>query len=299
MEIRHVDKRELITAVGKLDLPTAYNQFYELTKEDHVYQYITSSRAFRDEIHAYLRIPDAEIEAAWKATRTVEEEKRESNRSPRESLEIRLLKEHLPLLLANRERILHTPEYFFCTLEDAYASLAYVGGGRLYLGVLALVWKRELVRSACIDCGGPLFLLGLAGSPLSGTHSIWGICSSCRDHKTWMEPSLTTIAMPIRELIQKYPNEAIVKKGQRRTFSWAGLVGEDTPDEVIRPAVEGKNLLQVVWELSDDVQKQQCRDKYGDWPELRALPETDELKYGFMEVKGKKFRIGEDGLQVL
>ncbi len=53
--------------------------------------------------------------------------------------------------------------------------------------------------------------------------------------------------------IKEYPNNEIIEKGERPKFSWSkGLVGETTPDKVIKAKVEAVSLTELVKELQDN-----------------------------------------------
>ena len=69
-----------------------------------------------------------------------------------------LLRQHLPVILANSDRILETPRYFFCRLGTAFMSSLWIfgGGGPIPLGVLVLLWKAGEMIFECPGCGGRL-----------------------------------------------------------------------------------------------------------------------------------------------
>lgn len=88
----------------------------------------------------------------------------------------------IPQLLADAESILKDPVRFHSLPgEFCYCSWPYLAGdGPLSLGVLVTGWKDGVLTDVCPDCGGTLYLLSFAGSPLSGGNSFTGYCSACR-----------------------------------------------------------------------------------------------------------------------
>jgi len=50
--------------------------------------------------------------------------------------------------------------------------------------------------------------------------------------------------------LKEYKNEAIIEKGQEPIFSWSkGVVGEYTPDRIIKPKIAGialKDLIEIL-----------------------------------------------------
>lgn len=160
-----------------------------------------------------------------------------------------LLMEHLPLVLANAERILSKKEYFFCVDTSlAFLSIAYGTGGPIPLGVLVQLWQAGELIKQCPECDGKLYVLGCGGSPLSGTHSWWGFCPECkkRIHRS-NEGKFRDLYVPIQDLLWEYPNETTIEKGERKKFSWGkGLVGKETPDVVIKAAIEGIALEELI-----------------------------------------------------
>lgn len=166
--------------------------------------------------------------------------------------EKQLLRQNLGLLLENAEKIINTPEYFFCPLRTAFLSLAYINGGMMPLGALLLLWKEEKLIETCPDCSGKVYLFSAGGSPLSGSNSWGGICPACDRIRYGRSAHFSDIWLPMLESIKKYPNVDIIEKGERPKFSWSqGIVGKETPDVIIKPKVEGipfEELIRVLKE---------------------------------------------------
>jgi hypothetical protein len=174
-------------------------------------------------------------------------------RKPRRAQEIEdgLLREHFAVILENLDRILDTPRYFFCLLRSAWFSCLWVyGGGRIPLGVLALLWNEGKMVYDCPSCGFRLHAVGLTGSILTGVRSAWGFCAGCGQKQTLRNPSGHDDLIAVGELVGFHRNEPVVEKGTRPIFDWKdGLKGEFTPDRVIVPAVEPVDARTLIVEL--------------------------------------------------
>ena len=166
--------------------------------------------------------------------------------------ESRLFRESLPVILANADRILATPRYFFCQLDSAYMSSLwwFRGGGPIPLGVLLLLWRKGKMIFECPDCRGLLHAVGISGSMLSGCGSAWGPCLDCGEEK-FARGQMGDTMLAVGPMLSEYRNEPVVQRGKRPSFDWKdGLVGEYTPDRVIVPAIEAAPLHVLVSELT-------------------------------------------------
>jgi len=163
-----------------------------------------------------------------------------------------LLQQHLPLILANSDRILETPRYFFCRLRTAYMSSLWMfgGGGSIPLGVLLLLWKAGEMVFECPGCGGQFYAVGTSGSILSGCGSAWGYCLSCNQGQSIRRDHMGKTILAVGALLGTHRNESVIKKGKQPRFDWKeGLVGESTPDRVIVPAIEPVDLRTLIARL--------------------------------------------------
>jgi hypothetical protein len=91
-------------------------------------------------------------------------------------------------------------------------------------------------------------VVGCGGSPLSGANRWSGYCAACKTIVSGQKASdFSALWTPINELIKEYPNQDIIRPGKKAKFSWStGTIGEDTPDEVIKPKVQGLDLADLV-----------------------------------------------------
>ncbi len=163
-----------------------------------------------------------------------------------------LLQQHLPVILANSDRVLEAPRYFFCQPRTAYMSSLWIfgGGGPIPIGVLLLLWKALKMIFVCPACGGKVYAVGISGSVLSSCGSIWGPCLNCNQGQHLRRDRLGETILAIGPLLRNHRNEPVIEKGERPRFDWKeGVVGESTPARVIIPAVEPVNLETLVTQI--------------------------------------------------
>ena len=165
--------------------------------------------------------------------------------------DLNLLCENLKLILDNANKILDIQKYFYCYPKPAYLSVAYIGAdGQIPLGGLILKWKELLLIEECPDCKGKLYMINGGGSPLSGRNSCTGICIGCQKVFYISSKSFSSIRFPMCSIIEVFPNRQIIKKGERKKFSWShGTIGEDTSDEIIQDSIKGVSLETLIYDL--------------------------------------------------
>jgi hypothetical protein len=168
-----------------------------------------------------------------------------------QEIEDELLREYFAVIVENLDRILETPRYFFCQLRSAWFScLWFYGGGRIPLGVLALLWNEGKMVYDCPSCGFRLHAVGLTGSALTGVHSAWGFCAGCSQRQTLRFPSCRNDLFAVGELVGLHRNEPVIEKGTHPVFDWKdGLKGEFILDKVIVPAVEAVDARALIVKL--------------------------------------------------
>ncbi len=107
------------------------------------------------------------------AKQTGQTKRRETNRRARVGLEeLHLLRQHATLLRDHSRAILNSPEDGLIRISHAIAQLAYIGSTTLTLGQLLQSWTDGTLRSD--DESGSLYIVRIAGSPLSGRHQVTG-----------------------------------------------------------------------------------------------------------------------------
>jgi hypothetical protein len=141
-----------------------------------------------------------------------------------QEIEDGLLREHFAVILENLDLILDTPRYFFCLLRSAWFSCLWVyGGGRIPLGVLALLWNEGKMLYSCPSCGFRLHAVGLTGSILTGIRSARGFCAGCGQKQTLRNPSGHDDLIAVGKLVGIHRNEPVVER-ERARFSTGRMV---------------------------------------------------------------------------
>ncbi|MBI1270793.1 hypothetical protein GC174_10205 [bacterium] len=138
--------------------------------------------------------------------------------------EKRFFLENLPVLLKHQKVVLDNPKYFFSLPGSfAFGSWPYIpGDGPVYTGYLLLGWQSGGLLEHCTECGGSIYLVGVGGSPLSGSGSCWGPCLECGEFKRTFE-KLSDKMVCIAELRQNHPvekSEWVEEDGFE--FCWGG-----------------------------------------------------------------------------
>ena len=130
-------------------------------------------------------------------------------------IEDELLREYLPVILGNFERILETPRYFFCQPGSAFLSCSffYGGGGPIPLGVLAVLWDSGEMIFDCPTCAGRLYAVGLHRL-LGGSGTVWGVCAGCRRWKESCHDHLVGSSHAVGEIVARLPQRADHPKGK-------------------------------------------------------------------------------------
>ncbi len=182
-----------------------------------------------------------------------------------------LLRQHLPVILANAEKILATPRFFYCQIATAFMSSLWLfgGGAPIPLGVLILVWEQGRMLYDCPACGFQLHAVSLSGSLFQEVGTVWGFCDGCRHKQTVRLVPCHGDMMAVGELLRIYRNEPLIVKGSQPRFDWkAGITGEFTPDRVIIPSVEPVDLRTVIVELRGS-------ESESGWADGKLLPEPE------------------------
>lgn len=135
--------------------------------------------------------------------------------------EFQVFFDHLPLILDHERNILACADYFFCRLDFAYCSWAWVGGdGPLYLGYLLLGW-RDRLTGVCPACAGTVLVTSFGGSVLSGSNGWTGICQGCRSKQHGRWERLGDRWQFVRNLRQSHPHEICEwEEFDGQIFSW-------------------------------------------------------------------------------
>ena len=76
-------------------------------------------------------------------------------------------------LIAKQEKIAKFP------VPGASIDLAFLSGSNISVAALIDIWGKGFWRSKCTICGDDVFLVSVAGSPLSGRNRCSGYCRNC------------------------------------------------------------------------------------------------------------------------
>jgi len=127
------------------------------------------------------------------------------------------------------------PQIWFSQPNHLHFGLAYLGPVQVSLGQILTLWHREALQLPC-SCGGQIYVEGMGGSPLSGSHSLFGFCPRCQQAQKTRLPqgkSLLQFARPLLEFYHRQTNP-------RSTPRWAW------PFTVAFAAMEGKRPMACV-----------------------------------------------------
>ena len=154
------------------------------------------------------------------------------SRSPEERVqefvERQCLQSNLLLLLLNAEKILNTPQLYFCSPSCCWCSFSYVtadGPIPLYLGNLLEGYRNQIFIEDCPNCQTKtLMTICFEGSPLSRSNTFWGYCISCASQsKVPFKPSALIDRMKfvgkLRGAKPLYLSEWIVSGGYSSDWS--------------------------------------------------------------------------------
>lgn len=94
----------------------------------------------------------------------------------------RILRESVPLLIRNKERVLSDSKMARCHIDCIRFGLAYTGEMKMpgaFLGGLLRLWENPTFQAECPKCHEVAYATGGGGSPLSGVKNISVTCGSC------------------------------------------------------------------------------------------------------------------------
>jgi len=106
-----------------------------------------------------------------------------------------LLDSNLSLLVANAEKILATPEMYFCAPACCVCGWPYIAyGGPLYLGYLLEGYISGALLETCSLCmAKTLMITAFSGTPLNQSNSFVGFCIPCNQGSHRVRPNLVVV----------------------------------------------------------------------------------------------------------
>ena len=93
----------------------------------------------------------------------------------------KLLCENLELILCKADIVINTPEFFHIRHKWSYIGSNWIGKRYLPLGVLLMLWQKDLFIGECPKCKSKAYLFRAGGFVLSGSYSYEAVCINCRE----------------------------------------------------------------------------------------------------------------------
>lgn len=173
--------------------------------------------------------------------------------SAEQAKNMKLFCDNLELILANSERIIERPEFFYIRHSWMMVGGIYVGSQYIPLGVLLKLWKNGRWIGECQDCGSRAYVFRAGGSPLSGRHYSHAFCTACRDIKnSKQDEPFTALMIQAFDLCKRYRQQQKILCTHGPRFSWSkGVVGENVPDKILEDVVKPVNLEALIKELNN------------------------------------------------
>lgn len=164
--------------------------------------------------------------------------------------DIELFRRNIALILKHKKRIIATPKYFFIRFRNSFLGSTITGYWPVPLGIWLLYWSEGKNIMRCPECEYSAFIFNASGSPLSGRNQISIVCADCQEISYIRVASFNSIFIPVFELRKMYPNKQVILRTKSQFFSWGkGLVGEETPDRLIRDCVHAVELSVLIDDL--------------------------------------------------
>ena len=136
--------------------------------------------------------------------RTACEKSEEEDEKKSREIQIDFLFDNFDFFWKNKQIIFDNEDIYRLGTGFSWISIAYIGGGSLSIGMLFDLWKKRLWTETCPECGGKVRIFCCGGSPLSGSHSYVGRCTSCGKKVSGGHvEDFSKIWRPARELMNK------------------------------------------------------------------------------------------------
>lgn len=159
--------------------------------------------------------------------------------------------DHFNLIKQNAKIIIADEKLFYCSFHLAMIGNYIMGVRYLPVGLLLLLWEDEMMVDSCQECCNKIYIIGAGGSPLSGTNRYWGYCPYCEKEVKGSYKPFHALWRPAIKMLSGYRNITVLECRKTQHFSWRyGLVGEETPDKIIKEAVKGVTLQELICTLN-------------------------------------------------
>jgi len=165
--------------------------------------------------------------------------------------DFRLFCDHFDLIKENAKMIIEDAKLFYCKFHFAMVGNYIMGVRYLPVGVLLLLWEEESMTDYCLECGNKIYIIGAGGSPLSGTNSYWGYCPCCKKEVRGSYKPFHALWRPAIKMLRGYRNITVIERRKTQYFSWKhGIIGEETPDKIIKEGVRGVTLQELIYTIT-------------------------------------------------
>ena len=145
------------------------------------------------------------------------------------------------------------PQVWFSQPSHLHFGLAYLGPVSVSLGQILTLWHREALQLPC-SCGGRIYVECLGGSPLSGSHSLFGYCPRCKQAQKARLPqgkSFLEFARPLLEFYHRQPNPRMAPR-----WAWPFTAAYDAIEgrRPVARVVDRNQVTQMTYDyFSDEV----------------------------------------------
>ncbi len=163
--------------------------------------------------------------------------------------EMEMFIDNIELIISHVDTIISRKELFYTELSFGHISTTLTGTEVLPIGVLVLLWRNREFLASCSVCGGKVYIVCAAGSPLSGSHQYTGICPVCKKVVYGSKRTFRELYGPVHEIAKIYPNYTLIKKTVSHYFSPGGESKEGITENVVREKIHGFTLDELINEL--------------------------------------------------
>lgn len=146
---------------------------------------------------------------------------------------------NLELILGNADIVINNPEFFHISHKWSYIGSNWIGKRYLPLGVLLMLWQKDLFIAECPKCNSKVYLFQAGGLVLSGSYSYEAVCINCREIVSGERASgFGTLIKPALDLY----NEAYQK---RKVLYKMG------PDKILEDVIKPASLAAMINSFKD------------------------------------------------
>lgn len=157
-----------------------------------------------------------------------------------------LLIENIDLIMKHANIIKSRKELFYTELSFAYIASMVTQTSVLSLGALIILWQEVVFLDTCKKCGGRVYIVSAAGSPLSGRHTYSGFCSACGKMLIGSKKSYSELFIPALKIAKKYRNQTLFKRSLSCYYQGPGDIEEVITETVIREKIHSFTMEELI-----------------------------------------------------